>query len=91
MRRLRLHSAIIVLSRALRHRRRYASPPPAVITTLSTSPDRVSGGDVAVRIDVPPSVALADVAVTLNGRDVTAAFRAGRHGHGLVGLVTGLR
>ncbi len=65
--------------------------PPLVITTLSTAPDRVSGGDVVVRIDVPAGVPLDKVQVSLNGGDVTGAFRSADTGHALVGLVTGLQ
>ncbi len=56
-----------------------------VIKTLSTRPDRVSGGDVLVEID---SIG---VAVELNGQDITAAFHPGSQPNSLVGLVTGLR
>ena len=59
------------------------------ITSLSTRPDMVTGGDVLVRIDVPESVALEKAAVKLNGRDITGSFRA--EGHALIGLVQGLR
>lgn len=57
------------------------------IRTLSTPADRVSGGDVLVEIRYrhakhPP-------VVTLNGRDVSGAFRPG-DANKLVGLVTGL-
>jgi hypothetical protein len=62
---------------------------PLVISTLSSSPDRVSGGDAVVKIDVPAGVALAAIRVTLNGADVTGAFRPADSGHALVGLVTG--
>jgi len=51
-----------------------AAPPPLVIRTLLTAPDRVSGGDVLVRIDVPAAVSLASVQVTLNSKDVTSVF-----------------
>jgi Tannase-like family of unknown function (DUF6351) len=62
-----------------------------VITTLSSGPDRVSGGDVLVRIDVPPRVSLADVQVVLNGTNVTGAFLPDVASHALVGLVAGLQ
>jgi hypothetical protein len=91
MRRQGLSSAIIVLLAVLAAGAGHASPPPLVITTLSTAPDRVSGGDVAVAIDVPAGVAPGNVRVTLNGADVTAAFRPADTGQGLVGLLTGLR
>src|SRR5438445_6003501 len=69
--------------------------PPAdshlVITTLSTAPDRVSSGDVLVRVDVPANTPLADMRVALNGADVTGVFLPDGSSHALVGLVTGLR
>ena len=60
------------------------------IRTLSTRPDTVSGGDVLVQIAVPRNVAADRIAVTLNGRDVRAAFRPGAQQQTLAGLVTGL-
>ena len=62
------------------------------IVTLSTRPDTVSGGDVLVEIDVPGRVELQDVKVTLNGQDITNAFRPNPNGQrALLGLVEGLR
>jgi hypothetical protein len=54
-------------------------------------PEMVSGGDALVRIDVPAGAAAADVRVTLNGTDVTTAFRADPARGTMIGLVTGLR
>ena len=67
------------------------------ISTLSTLPDKVTGGDVLVRLDVPPGLA-SRIKVTVNGADVTRAFArlpvsrgAPDAGPGtLVGLVSGL-
>jgi hypothetical protein len=56
------------------------------ILTLSTAPDRVTGGDVLVRIELADSQPLT---VQLNGRDITSSFRPA--GRSLLGLVTGLR
>ena len=61
------------------------------ITTLSTRPELVSGGDVLVRIDVPRSVRPTRVKVELNGHDVTGVFRIDADGRSVTGLVTGLR
>src|ERR1043166_9420888 len=62
------------------------------IRTLSTRADRISGGDVLVEIAPPaaaaPVAADAAYAVSLDGRDVSSAFR--RQNGSLVGLVTGL-
>jgi Tannase-like family of unknown function (DUF6351) len=60
------------------------------IITVSTRPDTVSGGNVLVRINVPPGVAINDLVVLLNGQAVTGAFRPEASGHSLLGLVEGL-
>ena len=60
------------------------------VTVLSGRADMVTGGDALVLVDVPPAVDLSAVRVTLNGADVTAAFRADPAGQRLVGLVDGL-
>ena len=60
------------------------------ITTLSTAPDRVSGGDVLVRVDVPADSALNEVRVFRNGTDVTGVVMPDAAHHALIGLVTGL-
>ena len=41
------------------------------ITTVSTRPDKISGGDVLVRINVPETVAAGQLLVRLNGQDIT--------------------
>ena len=61
------------------------------ISTLSTKPELVSGGDVLVRIDVPRKVSLQSVRVELNGSNITGAFRVDAAARTLTGLVTGLR
>lgn len=62
------------------------------ITTVSTRNDLITGGDVLVRIRAEAHIALGDVGVTVNGRDVTGAFHDEAAGdHAVVGLVTGLR
>jgi hypothetical protein len=59
-----------------------------VITTLSTRPDRVSGGNVLTQ------VAIADQGdrprISLNGRDITSTFHRGTSAGSYVGLVTDL-
>jgi len=59
------------------------------VEAISTHADRVSGGDVLIRIVVPESSE--SPGVTLNGADVSAAFRPGRTPGTFVGLVEGLR
>jgi Tannase-like family of unknown function (DUF6351) len=66
------------------------SPDDLDIITVSTRPDTVSGGDVLVRIHVPPSVAINDLVILLNGQAVTSAFQPEASGHSLLGLVAGL-
>ena len=61
------------------------------VVALSSRPDKVSGGDVLVRIGVPPGAKLADVKVTLNGKTVTGQLRPDPDRHALVGLVSGLQ
>lgn len=61
-----------------------------MITTLSAKPEFVSGGDVLVRVQVPPTMSLGEPRVALNGTDVTSVFRHDDTRHTLTGLVTGL-
>src|SRR5271170_7220283 len=60
------------------------------IAALSSRPDIVSGGNVLIRISVPGKAAIGDLAVFLNGQDVTSAFQPEAGGHSLLGLVGGL-
>src|SRR5438094_662368 len=60
------------------------------IRTLSTRADRVSGGDVLVEITNVREGRKHPLQITLNGRDVTAAFRPGSEPNSRIGLVTGL-
>ena len=61
------------------------------ITTLSSRPDKVTGGDALVLVRVPPRIRLSDVRVTLNGHDVTRELWEPESTHALMGLVSGLR
>ncbi len=61
------------------------------ITSLSSRPDVVSGGDALVRVDVPPGYVLSHIVVKLNGADVTSAFHGDVSAGTLTGLVTGMR
>ncbi|HLW77862.1 MAG TPA: DUF6351 family protein [Bryobacteraceae bacterium] len=65
-----------------------AASPGFRITTLSSRPDMVSGGDVLLRVDLPSYIASTEAVITVNGVNVTAAF----HGEGasMIGLVRGL-
>jgi hypothetical protein len=60
------------------------SPDDLDIITVSTRPDTVSDGDVLVRINVPPGVAVNDLVILLNGQAVTSAFRPEPGGHSLL-------
>src|SRR6476619_3481421 len=66
-----------------------SSPGDIRISTVSTRADLVSGGDALVRISTPGANP-GSARVTLNGRDVTATWRAQSNGKGL-SLLTGLR
>ena len=59
------------------------------IQTISTRPDRVSGGNVLVEISVPGRHKQ-PIDVKVNGRDVSSSFRPGTRPNTLMGLVTGL-
>ncbi len=61
------------------------------IESLSNRPDKVSGGDVLIRVRVPQGVALGDVKVKLNNADVTGGLFQDPASHALMGLVTGLK
>ena len=61
------------------------------ISTLSTKPELVSGGDVLVRIDVPRKVSLQSVRVELNEKDITSVFHVDTVKRTLTGLVSGLK
>ncbi len=58
------------------------------IKTLSTRPDRVSGGDVLVQVTQSDAAA---TKVTLNGADVSKAFKPGTAPNTLIGVVDGLK
>ena len=59
------------------------------ISTLSSRPDMVSGGDALVLVSLPVGVDAASVRLSVNGRDVTSAFRTASTG-ALIGLVSEL-
>ena len=61
------------------------------VRTLSTRPDLVTGGDVLVQLSLPPGTAADSVSVTLNGRDITSAFRAATVPGARVALLRDLR
>jgi hypothetical protein len=60
------------------------------IETLSTRPNRVSGGEVLVEITYS-AVRAPLLRITLNERDVTGKFRAGAEPHTWIGLLDGLK
>jgi hypothetical protein len=66
------------------------------VTTVPTRAHLVSGGNVLVRVELPPDADAALARVTLNGADVTSAFREapvdrlGRPRRALLGLLEGL-
>ncbi len=60
------------------------------ITTLSTKPAYVTGGDVLVQVTVGAATRSESVKIRAGDRDVTTAFHPAKKAGVLVGLVTGL-
>ncbi|HYR15107.1 MAG TPA: DUF6351 family protein, partial [Mycobacterium sp.] len=60
------------------------------IVTLSNRADLISGGDALVEVRVPKGVAPNQVRLSLNGRDVTAMFRADSTARVMRGVLTGM-
>jgi hypothetical protein len=87
---LKLISGLVALV-AMPHVARSAVSQEFHVTTLSSRPEMVSGGDVLVEIDVPQNVPLNKPTVRLNGRDITSALHPDQAAHVLVGLVEGLK
>lgn len=67
-----------------------ASPRAITLQVLSSAPDRVSGGDALVEVTPPGTLTAQDLAVSVDGQDITASFEATAEGT-LVGLVEGLK
>ncbi|HTM50318.1 MAG TPA: DUF6351 family protein [Bryobacteraceae bacterium] len=67
-----------------------AGEPAIGVTSLSNRPDRISGGDALVRVDLPAAVMAGQAIIRLNGREVTSVFQPDPSGRSLTGLVTGL-
>jgi len=61
------------------------------VTTLSSRPDMITGGDVLLQIDVPATVAPDKVIIKLNGEAVTSNFQPDAATHTMTGLVKGLK
>jgi hypothetical protein len=62
------------------------------VSTLSSAPDLVSGGDALVAVDVPAKTKAKKVQVRLNGVPVKPALRPGQDNpRRLVGVVSGMR
>lgn len=62
----------------------------AQISVLSNRADLISGGDALVKVVVPASVWADNVAMSLNGRDITGQFQRLKNGD-FEGLVKGLK
>ena len=60
------------------------------IRTMSTRPDLISGGDALIQIAIPGTLAADKLAVTVNGRDVSAVFKLAAQRNTMVGLVKDL-
>ena len=70
-----------------------ASSKPAArleITTLSSRPDLVSGGDALVEVKAPAGTQLSQITLTLNGKDVTGQLKADREPGSFRGLIKGM-
>src|SRR5262249_41287133 len=67
-----------------------AASPALEIQALSARPEMVSGGDVLLQIAGPANLSAKTLAVRVNGKDVTSAFKAVPDSKALVGLVSGL-
>jgi hypothetical protein len=67
-----------------------AQTAPYVIETISTHADRVSGGDVLVKVTYNPVGQIGPLAIKLNNVDTTGQFRAGSEPNTMIGLVRGL-
>jgi hypothetical protein len=61
------------------------------VAVLSGRPDMVSGGDALIEVTLPASVPASSAAISVDGQNVTAAFKSGSTSGSLVGLVEGLR
>src|SRR5216117_3568195 len=84
-------AAVLISPAGAREKPRAAGEGALAVRVVSSPPRLVSGGAARVKVAVPGGVALADVAVELNGSDVTAAFWPDPEGnHQLEGVITGL-
>ena len=71
---LPMAAAVLISPAGAREKPRAAGQDALAVRVVSSPPRLVSGGAARVKVAVPGGVALADVAVELNGSDVTAAF-----------------
>src|SRR5216117_2771225 len=84
-------AAVLISPAGAREKPRAAGEGALAVRVVSSPPRLVSGGAARVKVAVPGGVALADVAVELNGSDVTAAFWPDPEGRNqLEGVLTGL-
>ncbi len=81
----------LVIIAAMCHAAKAADDQSFRITTLSSRPDMVSGGEVLIQIVVPRNIPFSGTTVKLNGKDVTSVLSPDATAHELIGLVTGLR
>jgi hypothetical protein len=79
-----LGTARLIVARAI------AADGEVAVRALSSDPELVTGGDVLLQLATPAATRREEISVAVNGRDVTAAFRAGREPGTFVGVVTGL-
>src|SRR5436190_9146232 len=61
-----------------------------MITTLSSDPNLVTGGDVLVKVAFSSRLGVDTIRVSVGGRDVSKAFQSAAESGAFIGLVTGL-
>lgn len=66
--------------------RAIAADPTVVMTSVSSRPDMITGGDALIRIALPSGTDRSDIVIRRNGGDITTAFRPDTAGN-LTGLV----
>ncbi len=61
------------------------------IESLSNRPDKLSGGDALIRINLADRASAEEVSITLNGTEIRSVFSLAEDGRSLIGLVEGLQ
>lgn len=85
-----LNAANAERARIGKHRGLTPADNPMEIETLSAAPDRITGGDVLVRVSHPPRHASEQLSIFLNDTDITDRFHLQAEGSASIGLIDGL-